>query len=238
MPVVPFSLQNSAGQDVSFPAGRESLVVFVKEDCPTCREVMPVLSALHSALAESMDIHVIGQTADGNKQLEQEFSPPYSILDDSSLKVSFATDVETVPNLYLTDVDGAQRQVLTGFVRQEWQELLTDLAQQHNANLDLDWSQLPEWRPGCGSLSVDPLIADRLRAESENSPLRARRIEIGSSDDEFEFMFDQGFSDGLPLVPPTPERVLRMLGGTSRDPQEVIATMPPNPSPASSCAAV
>ena len=47
-------------------------------------------------------------------------------------------------------------------------------------------------------------------------------------DDEFEFMFDQGFSDGLPVIPPTPERVVRMLTGTSRDPQEVVAVMPPN----------
>ena len=71
-------------------------------------------------------------------------------------------------------------------------------------------------------------MADRLRAEAENSPLRARRIEIGSADDAAEFMFDQGFSDGLPLVPPTPERVMRMLGGTGRDPGEVLAIMPPN----------
>ena len=47
-------------------------------------------------------------------------------------------------------------------------------------------------------------------------------------DDEFEFMFDQGFSDGLPVVPPTAERVVRMLTGTSRDPQDVVAVMPPN----------
>ena len=41
-------------------------------------------------------------------------------------------------------------------------------------------------------------------------------------------MFDQGFSDGLPVIPPTAERVVRMLEGTARDPQEVIAVMPPN----------
>jgi hypothetical protein len=37
-----------------------------------------------------------------------------------------------------------------------------------------------------------------------------------------EAMYERGWSDGLPLVPPTEERVLRMLDGTSRDPQEVI----------------
>ena len=88
--------------------------------------------------------------------------------------------------------------------------------------------QLPPWRPGCGSLSVDPRFADRLRAEAENSPLRARKIEIAPPDDEFEFMFDQGFTDGLPVVPPTPERVIRMLSGTRRDPQQLVAIVPPN----------
>jgi hypothetical protein len=34
-------------------------------------------------------------------------------------------------------------------------------------------------------------------------------------------------SDGLPIVPPTPERVERMLAGTHRDPQEVIGPIPP-----------
>jgi hypothetical protein len=72
------------------------------------------------------------------------------------------------------------------------------------------------------------VIGERLRAEAENSPLRARRIEIATQDDEFEFMFDQGFTDGLPVVPPSPERVMRMLSGTRRDPQEVIAVIPPN----------
>ena len=33
-------------------------------------------------------------------------------------------------------------------------------------------------RPGCGSKSVEPGIAERLAAEAEGSPLRARRIEI------------------------------------------------------------
>ena len=30
------------------------------------------------------------------------------------------------------------------------------------------------------------------------------------------------------MIPPTAERVVRMLEGTARDPQEVIAVMPPN----------
>ena len=39
-------------------------------------------------------------------------------------------------------------------------------------------------------------------------------------------------SDGLPIVPPTPERVGRMLDGTRRDPEEVIGLIPPKWAPA------
>ena len=228
--MVPFSLTNSRGEQVSFPtAGRAALVCIVKEDCPTCREVMPVLSALHASFGQVLDVHILGQTTDGNARLEETFEPPFSLLDDASLKVSFACDIDTVPTLFHVDANGATQEVLVGFVRDEWRALSDTLSQTAGTPEPvLDWDALPEWRPGCGSLSVDPIIADRLQAEAENSPLRARRIEVASGDDEVEFMFDQGFSDGLPLVPPSPERVIRMLSGTRRDPQEVIAVMPPN----------
>ncbi len=221
-----FLLADGAGGERSFPSGRPAVVCFVKDDCPTCHVVMPVLDALHQACGEQVDFFVAGQTKDGNAALRETFAPPFALLDDDSLKVSFAYDIDTVPSLFLADADGAQTQSLVGFVREEWQSLAESLSTGNSP--DVDWSALPEWRPGCGSLSVDPLIADRLRAEAENSPLRARKIEIAPADDEFEFMFDQGFSDGLPLVPPTPERVMRMLSGTSRHPQEVLGAMPPN----------
>ncbi|MDZ7726899.1 MAG: hypothetical protein U5Q44_01175 [Dehalococcoidia bacterium] len=37
----------------------------------------------------------------------------------------------------------------------------------------------------------------------------------------------RGWSDGLPLVPPTEERVERMLGGTARDPMEIFGILSP-----------
>ena len=54
---------------------------------------------------------------------------------------------------------------------------------------------------------------------------------MAAADDIDEFMFDQGFSDGLPLVAPTPERVLRMLSGTARDAQDIVAVVPPSMAP-------
>jgi thiol-disulfide isomerase/thioredoxin len=222
-------LEDAAGQGAHFPSGRQALVCFVKEDCPTCNEIVPVLDALHRAFGERIDVFVPGQTLDGNALLVERHALTVPLLDDSRLKVSFAYDIDTVPTLFLADGDGRETATLVGFVRSEWQALAERLAAETGLPAPaIDWASLPEWRPGCGSKSVDPLIADRLRAEAENSPLRARRIEIAPQDDPFEFMFDQGFSDGLPLVPPTPERVMRMLAGTRRNPQDVVAVMPPN----------
>lgn len=227
--LAPFSLPDTNGNEIGYTAERPALTCFIKEDCPTCRLVLPILTTLHNAFSAHIDFYVIGQTADGNQKLLDEVQPPFSLLDDSALKTSFNTNIETVPALLITDEVGATTTELTGFVRDEWQATVTDLlARFEGSQCALDWSSLPEWRPGCGSLSVDPVNEDRLRAESENSPIRARKIELGSLDDEFEFMFDQGFSDGLPLIPPTQERVLRMLDGTKRDAQEVVAVMPPN----------
>jgi hypothetical protein len=37
----------------------------------------------------------------------------------------------------------------------------------------------------------------------------------------------RGWSDGLPIIPPTPDRVQHMLEGTRRDPQSLIGRIPP-----------
>ncbi len=46
--------------------------------------------------------------------------------------------------------------------------------------------------------------------------------------DELETWFDKGVTDGLPVIPPTRERVERMLGGTARDRAELVGEVPPN----------
>ena len=46
--------------------------------------------------------------------------------------------------------------------------------------------------------------------------------------DEWESWFDKGVTDGLPVVPPTRERVEAMLAGTRRDRDELLGEMPPN----------
>lgn len=228
-----FSLKDMAGEARAFPTGRPALVAFVKEDCATCNLAAPVLEAFHRAYGETADVWMLGQTDDGNAILKDRHGLTLPILDESALRTSLAYGFDIVPALYWTDADGAAREQTEGFVKAEWRALSDRIAGDLGVPAaQVPWAELPDWRPGCGSKHMDPDIHDRLVAEAEGSPIRARRIEVAPSDDIDEFMFDQGFSDGLPLVAPTPERVLRMLSGTRRDPQDIVAVVPPNLAPA------
>ena len=65
------------------------------------------------------------------------------------------------------------------------------------------------------------------------SALQAEKIEVG--DDLWainEFFEEKGWSDGLPIIPPTEERVVQMLSAAQRNPQDVIGTVPPRWAPA------
>lgn len=229
----PFTLTDSQGNTHTFPTGRQALLCFVKEDCPTCDLSMPLIEAASRAFSKAVDVWAIGQEAAGNALLEARHTLTLPVLDDSALRVSYAYGLDTVPTVILADGVGNELRRFVGFNKGDWRALYAELSARTGLPAPtIDWEAYPESRPGCGSRSVEPGIAERLAAEATGSPLRARRIEIGPADDPFEFMFDQSLTDGLPVVPPTPERVLRMLTGTKRHPQEVVAIVPPNMAPA------
>ncbi|HEV2056841.1 MAG TPA: hypothetical protein VGV06_17000 [Methylomirabilota bacterium] len=46
--------------------------------------------------------------------------------------------------------------------------------------------------------------------------------------DPFETLFERGVTDGLPVVPPTRERVAAMVAGSGREAGELVALVPPN----------
>ena len=71
------------------------------------------------------------------------------------------------------------------------------------------------------------MAAARATREGERR-LQARRVVLGTEEDDAEAMYERGWSDGLPLVPPTPARVVRMLAGTTRAPDEVVVLAPPD----------
>ncbi|HZZ48091.1 MAG TPA: thioredoxin family protein [Pseudonocardia sp.] len=182
----------------------DGLVVVVKRDCPTCQLIEPVLGQLAVTVYSQDDPAFPAGIAD--------------VRDDTDLDVSLALDIQTVPTLLRFEA-GQETARTEGWMRGEWEKL----AGQTGLGPDL-----PDFRPGCGSRTTDPALADEILLRTEGHRLAARRIELSELEDEHESLFDRGWSDGLPVIPPTPTRVLRMLSGTSRKPDELVATVPPN----------
>ncbi|MDP2241747.1 MAG: hypothetical protein Q8K18_16535 [Burkholderiales bacterium] len=72
-------------------------------------------------------------------------------------------------------------------------------------------------------------MAEKLEAKHRGEyVLGARKVEYGEHDDPIEVCFERGWSDGLPVTPPTDVRVLRMLTGTSRSAADIVGNIPPN----------
>ena len=186
----------------------DGYVAFVKEDCPTCLLIEPVLSRFAGS----------GQLNAIFSQDNKNFPSLDITIDDSDLRLSFQHGIETVPSL-LKFKDGVEVGRIVGWLKSEWE----------------DFCEIPElcsesfqdFSPGCGSLSVSPDLLPALE-KKYGSGLGSRLVEFAAAEDEAEKMYELGWSDGLPLVPPTSERVLRMLEGTTRPSDEILAPVPPN----------
>ena len=56
---------------------------------------------------------------------------------------------------------------------------------------------------------------------------QSNQVEVSEDADPIELCYQNGWTDGLPVVPPIPDRVERMLTGTRRKPDELVASIPP-----------
>lgn len=187
----------------------DGFVAVVKQDCPTCVLVAPVLVQIAA-----------GQTPFTVYSQDDPAFPQNvpQVIDDSALERSYHLNIEIVPTLIRVR-EGVEVERIMGWHKAQWRAF-TGLA-------DLG-AELPDFRPGCGSRSTEPEIAEELAMRFEGEKLRSRQITLGTLEDDIEFCFERGWSDGLPVVPPTRERVLRMLAGTTRSPDEVIGVLPPD----------
>ncbi len=75
---------------------------------------------------------------------------------------------------------------------------------------------LDDW-VSAGGDTLPPVPASRLSSERHGAE---------SLEDAIELCFERGWTDGLPVVPPTPEKVWRFIEGTGRAPDEVVCEYP------------
>ncbi len=185
----------------------DGFIAVVKRDCPTCTLVDSVLVELQKH-DKPLTVFV---------QDDPSFTKVAEARDDRSLEASFKLAIETVPTL-LEFRGGVEAQRAIGWERSEWQRL-TGVAELG--------AGLPGYRPGCGSKSVEPGIAERLAVRYGPRIMQSRVVTVSETEDDGELCFERGWTDGLPVLSPTEERVYRMLQGTTRKPGEVLGAMPP-----------
>jgi hypothetical protein len=191
------------------------LLALVKHDCPVCDQVLPALDAAGvRVLSQSSAQETEAQAARLGLKRVPEL--------DEELATSERFDPEAVPTLVLLD-GGDERGRVEGIDRARMAQLAAE------AGVQLALDGLPERRVGCASVTHDPEVAARLAARRARAQgrIRSRELRVGELEDAFEALHERGLTDGLPVVPPTPERVVAMLEHTSRDPQDVVATLPP-----------
>lgn len=191
------------------------VLAIVKHDCPVCDQLLPALDLAGARLVSQSNEH---QTAAQARRLSLSRVPEV----DTDLALSERFDPDAVPAVFLLQ-DGVERERVIGLAR----DRIAALVAQAGAKLELDG--LPEMRPGCASRTREPEIAARLAAQRARASgrIKSRELAFGELEDPFEAMHERGLSDGLPVVPPTPGRVVAMLDHTSRDPQDLVGVVPP-----------
>jgi hypothetical protein len=184
------------------------LIAVVKRDCETCALVAPVLAALSqlsTLTVYSQDDPTFPEETGG-------------AADDTNLEHSYRLGVTTVPTLIRYE-NNQEISRTDGWDRTEWQRV---------TDIDFLGNDLVAFRPGCGSLTQYPGMPEKLALRFGDITFKARAIELAPDDDPIEATYDRGWSDGLPVVPPTDLRIARMLTGTSRKATDIVGLIPPN----------
>ena len=182
-------------------------ILVCKEACATCTHIRPVYQQLLDA---DLPLTIITQ--------DNPNFPVETAVHDHTLEHSFRLNIDIVPTLIRFE-NGSETGRVVGWHRADWEQL---------TGVDGLGPGLLASKPGCGALNVEPGTAERLLVQFGHTGMSARALEIPPLVDEIEYLYERGWSDGLPLVPPTPERVVRMLGGTHRPPGDIVGLVPPN----------
>jgi peroxiredoxin len=206
------------------PNGEPALLVFFETDCPTCRLTVPFLNILAKE-----SVHVIGISQDSEsltRNFIEEMSITFPVTVDRDLKISRAYDPVAVPTLVLLDGAGTVLKTQVGFDKEGLNSIAAELGQPPVAGA---YDGAPARKPGCTSRHREPSGAEETAqtlALHRARGSRANRTILADEQDLYEYCRET-FGDVLPVIPPTVERVERMLAATPREPEEVIGQIPP-----------
>ena len=218
------------------PRDSPTLLFFFETDCPTCHLTIPYLNRLADQIGVDSPI-LLGISQDGGSatsQLAERLNVRFRVLLDETLAVSRQYDPVAVPTLFLVDGSGRITRSSTAFDKAELNAITTELCTQLNIApfvLADPFDGSPQTKPGCTSRHLEP--SDELGEVSiagyskPERGRRARRIELDDVVDPIEYCLEERF-DNLPVVPPTRERVERMLSASSLASDDIVALVPPN----------
>jgi hypothetical protein len=185
-------------------ADGRALLLFVSEECPTSvmtlRRLAPIVPALsaagvHAAAVFEDPLEVAARVA------RRTGFAGVVLSESAPYEVSRAYSLESLPTSVLLDRSGVQIGRVVGWDAASLRTLLSVPVT----------DEPPQRKPGC--------------AAKNTYDAETLRLLDGAGFDELEEMFERGWTDGLPVIPPTPDRVEEMLGG--RDPSELLGEISP-----------
>jgi peroxiredoxin len=232
-----FSLRRLDGNNWTLDGanGEPTLLVFFETDCPTCRLTIPYINRLVRELGAS-SASVLGISQDGEHptiEMAEALLISFPIALDPDLKVSRMYDPVAVPTLFLIDSRGKIIEIQIGFDKQTLNSIATKMAEAVGVApfiIAEPFDGSPESKPGCSSRHLEAHteggLAPTVNPYAKRGE-RASRIILDESVDAYEYCM-QSFGDPLPVIPPTVDRVDRMLASVPLSPDEVIGLVPPN----------
>jgi len=187
----------------SLTAGGCALLVFVSEECPTSAMALRRLGPLCPAWAQAglTAVAVFEDPLEVAVRVSRRLGWAGQVAaEDPPVQTSRAYQLVSVPTAVLIDHEGRVAGRVTGWDQPALAALIGEAAVLLRARLDIPAPTEPLRKPGCSSkAAIDPELVAAMSGA------------VGA--DEAEEMFERGWTDGLPVIPPTAERVEAMLGG-------------------------
>jgi peroxiredoxin len=216
--------------------GRPVLLIFFETDCPTCHLTIPYLNRLARELGTDTHL-VIGISQDDEQatsEIIKQLAIEFPVTLDKDLQLTRAYDPIAVPTLFLLNGEGEILYTQIAFDKNDLNTITAKLCEILNREpfiLAEKFDGNPDSKPGCTSrhleITGEGEAAAPLNLYAKRAA-RASRIELADDIDPYDYCMQKGFADALPVVPPTVERVERMLAATQIPPDEVIGLVAPN----------